>query len=142
MMLDKLKKVEKIIKNNKYLKLLLIQLTLIIVFVFIFVFVKSSLINLIPPCYWQENYGFNCPSCGSTRCIISLMNGDFSSAFSYNPFTFILIMYVFLLDLLYIINTISDKKYLKFLYPKWWYVIIYFSLWGIYTVFINVINII
>ena len=86
MMLNKLKKVEKIIKSNKYLKLLLIQLTIIIVLVFIFVFVKSSLINLIPSCYWQENYGFNCPSCGSTRCIINLVNGNLKLAFFYNPF--------------------------------------------------------
>lgn len=141
-MLNRLKKLKEIIKNNRYLKLLLIQLAILLVLVFIFAFVKSSLVNIIPHCIWQENYGFYCPSCGSTRCVISFINGDFSYAFYYNPFTFILIIYLFLLDLLYIINTILNKKFLKFFYPKWWYIIIYFSLWAIYTIIINILNIV
>ncbi len=139
-MFKKIKKINQIIQNNKYLKLLLIQLVIAFVLVFIFVFINSSLINLIPPCFWLKNYGFYCPSCGSTRCVINFINGDFQSSFFYNPFLFVLIIYLFLLDLLYIINTISNKKYLKFFYPKWWYVIIYFSLWAIYTIIINVLN--
>ena len=139
-MLNKLKRIINIINNNKYLKLLLIQLLILLVLVLIFVFVNSSLINIIPSCYWYENYGIHCFSCGSTRCIINFINGNFSSSFLSNPFTFILIIYLFSLDLLYIINTILDKKYLKFFYPKWWYVIIYFSLWAIYTVIMNILN--
>lgn len=139
-MLNNFKKFNYIIKDNKYLRILLIQLLITLVLVFIFVFVNSSLINIIPPCYWHENYGLYCPGCGSSRCIISLVNGNFSDAFFYNPFLFILIIYLFLLDLLYIINTILNKKYLKFFYPKWWYVIIYFSLWAIYTIVINVLH--
>ena len=141
-MFKKIKKINQVFQNNKYLKLLLIQLVIAFVLVFIFVFANSSLINLIPPCFWLENYGFYCPSCGSTRCVISIMHGDFSSAFFYNPFLFILIIYLFLLDLLYIINTILNKKYLKFFYPKWWYVIIYFSLWAIYTIIINIFRVV
>ena len=139
-MLNKFKIIKETIINNKYLKVLLIQLLILLVLAFIFVFVNSSLINFIPPCFWQENYGLSCPSCGSTRCVINLINCNFHDAFFYNPFLFILIVYLFLLDLLYIINTISNKKYLKFFYPKWWYVIIYFSLWAIYTIVINVMN--
>lgn len=139
-MLNKLKMIINIINNKKYLKLLLIQSLILIVLVLIFVFVNSSLINIIPSCYWMKNYGLHCFSCGSTRCIINFINGDFFSSFWSNPFTFILIIYLFSLDLLYIINTILDKKYLKFFYPKWWYVIIYFSLWAIYTVIINILN--
>ena len=139
-MLSKLTEMNKAIKNNKYFKLLLIQLAILLVLVFIFGFVHSPLINIMPHCFWKENYGFYCPSCGSTRCVSSLINGDISSAFSYNPFTFILIIYLFLLDLLYIINTISNKTHLKIFYPKWWYIIIYFSLWAIYTIIINVLN--
>lgn len=135
-MLNK-EQINETIKNNNYIKILLIQLAIFIVLVFIFVFSNSSLIDLIPSCYWQENYGFYCLSCGSTRCIINLINGNFYSAFSYSPFLFILIIYLFLLDLLYIINTILNKKFLRFFYPKWWYVIIYFSLWAIYTMIFN-----
>ena len=64
---------------------------------------------------------------GATRCIISFFNGDFSTSFLYNPFMFILIIYLFLLNVLYIINTILNKKYLTIFYPKWYYVVIYSS---------------
>ena len=124
--------------DKKYSKLIIIETSIIALITVIFLFVKSNFINLIPPCFWEENFNLTCPGCGSTRCIISLFSGDFIQSFTYNPFLFILIVYLFLLNLLYIINTILDKKYFKFFYPKWWYVIIYFSLWAIYTIILNV----
>lgn len=131
------KKIKEIIQKNKYLKVLLIQLAILLVLVFLFMFVHSSLIDFIPPCYWQEHFGLLCPSCGSTRCIIHFLEGNFLTAFSYNPFLFILIVYFLILDIVFIINTLFEKKFLKFLYPKWWYIIVYFSLWTIYTIYIN-----
>ncbi len=125
--------------NKKYSKLIIIQISIIVILTMIFLFVHSPFISLTPNCFWKENFNVSCPSCGSTRCIISLVHGDFFSAFLYNPFLFILIIYLFLLNFLYIINTILNKKYLKFFYPKWWYVIIYFSLWAIYTIIMNII---
>ena len=132
----------KIFSNKKYFKLIVIEFSIIAILAMIFIFVNSSFINLAPKCFWLENYNLICPSCGSTRCVINLVNGDFISSFFYNPFLFILIIYLLLLNLLYIINTIFHKKYLKFFYPKWWYAIIYFSLWAIYTVIINILRII
>ena len=126
--------------NKKYSKLIIIQFSIIALLVMIFIFVNSPFRNFVPNCYWKENYNLTCPSCGATRCVTNFINSNFKVAFFYNPFLFILIVYLFLLDLLYIINTISGKKYLKFFYPKWWYVIIYFSLWAIYTIIINVLN--
>ena len=127
------------IKNNKFLKLILIQIIILIVLMLTILFIKSTLIHLVPNCYWQENYGIICPSCGSTRCVINLINGNFKVSFFYNPFLFILIIYLFLLDLIYIINTIWNKKYLESFYPKWYYIIVYFSLWVFYTIIINII---
>ena len=51
--------------NKKYSKLILIELCVIISLVIIFIFVHSSYVNLMPSCYWQENFGILCPSC---RC--------------------------------------------------------------------------
>ena len=130
----------KFLLNKTFSKLIFIELSIIILLIIIFIFVHSSFMSFMPPCYWLKNYGILCPSCGSTRCVINFVNGEFISSFLYNPFLFVLIIYFLLLNLLYIINTILDKKYLKFLYPKWWYVIIYFSLWAIYTIIINIKN--
>ena len=121
--------------DKKYFKLIIIEISIIVFITIMFLFVNS---NFIPHCFWQENFNLICPGCGSTRCVISLINGDFLQSFTYNPFLFVLIVYVFLLNLLYIINTILDKKYLKIFYPKWWYIVIYFSLWVIYTIILNV----
>ena len=125
--------------DKKYYKLIIIEFSIIALITIIFLFVNSNFINFIPHCFWQENFNLTCHGCGSTRCIINFINGDFYLAFSYNPFLFILIVYLFLLNLLYIINTILDKKYLKFFYPKWWYIVIYFLLWTIYTIIRNII---
>lgn len=127
--------------NKKYYKLIIIEISVIALIAATFLFINSNFISFIPNCFWKENFNLTCPGCGSTRCIISLFSGKFIQSFMYNPFLFILIAYLFLLNLLYIINTILDKKYLKFLYPKWWYIIIYFSLWAIYTIILNVIYI-
>ena len=125
--------------NKKYSKLIFIEFSIIISLIIIFIFVKSSFINFMPSCYWLKNYGFICPGCGSTRCIVNFIQGNFITSFLYNPFLFVLITYLLLLNLLYIINTILDKKFFKFFYPKWWYIIIYFSIWAIYTIIINII---
>ena len=127
------------LSKKKYFKLIFIELSIIISLIIIFVFVNSSFINFIPSCFWLKNYGFICPACGSTRCIISFMEWNFVASFLYNPFLFVLILYLFLLNLLYILNTILDKKIFKFFYPKWWYIIVYFSIWAIYTIIINII---
>ena len=125
--------------KKKYSKLIFVDLCIIISLIIIFIFVNSSFVNFMPSCYWQKNYDITCPSCGSTRCIISFMKGDFISSFLYNPFLFVLITYLLLLNLLYIINTILNKNYFNFFYPKWWYIIVYFSIWAIYTIIINII---
>lgn len=125
-------------RKNELLKLTIIQLAILLSGVAIFIFVHSPyIIKYVPVCFWQKNFGIICPSCGSTRCIISLFTGNFKEAFFYHPFLFIFIIYFILLDILYIVNTLTKKKYLKWFYPKWWYVIIYFVLWVLYTISLN-----
>lgn len=42
------------------------------------------------PCYFHTLTGLNCPGCGVSRMIISLINLDFKSAFHYNAALFVL----------------------------------------------------
>lgn len=42
-------------------------------------------------CPWHALTGLNCPGCGLTRLLESLLFGDFYQAFRYNPLLFILL---------------------------------------------------
>ncbi len=38
----------------------------------------------LPPCYFYAITGLHCPGCGATRAVTALLNGDISSALSFN----------------------------------------------------------
>lgn len=124
--------------KNRLLKLMILQFSILLVLICIFLFVHSSFVTIIPSCFWKEYYHITCPSCGATRCVISLSNGNLQEAFTYHPFLFILISYLFFLDVIYIVHTITKKDFWKIFYPKWWYVILYACLWFGYTIYLNI----
>lgn len=47
----------------------------------------------LPDCA-AAKIGLLCPSCGGTRCVQAFFGGEFSAAFSFNPFFFVLIWYL------------------------------------------------
>ena len=125
--------------NKKYLKLIITELLVIILVMVIFFIVKSNYIyNISPLCFFKENFDIYCPSCGGTRCIINLINGNILDAFLYNPFIFIIVIYLFLLNIIYILNTIFNKKILKFLYPKSYFIILFIFTWIVFTIYRNI----
>lgn len=91
-------------------------------------YTKTSIIQYVPPCNFKVCFGIICPTCGATRCVSNILDLDFKEAFVYHPTIFILTIYLCLLDLLYIINTLFDKKYFKKFYPTLPMVCIYFAL--------------
>ncbi len=44
---------------------------------------RPGLLSL--PCTWKSLTGLSCPTCGSSRAINALMNGDGIAAFFFNP---------------------------------------------------------
>ena len=48
-------------------------------------------------CPFNRLTGLTCPGCGCTRALFSLMRGDFSAYFSYNPFALPLLVMLVLL---------------------------------------------
>ena len=49
--------------------------------------------DVIPDCP-ATKLGLLCPSCGGTRCVRAFFSGDFLEAFGYNPFIFLLVLYL------------------------------------------------
>ena len=53
-----------------------------------FVAYKFGLLPMLP-CHFKEITGHPCPTCGTTRLVLSIFNFDFKAAFFYNPFVFV-----------------------------------------------------
>lgn len=61
-------------------------------------------------CYYRENFGLMCPSCGLTRSFISIENLNFADAIKYNRIgVFIYILFV----LTFIFNILGFLKHKK-----------------------------
>ncbi len=122
--------------NKKSLIILTIEIISIII---LYIFINSEYIKLIPECWIHKNTGLLCPSCGGTRCVAYIMKGDFASAFFSNMVFFIGIVYLFITNIVYIINLNRNKKILTWIYPKYWYSIVFAIILVMYTILRNVL---
>jgi len=59
-----------------------------------------------------------CPSCGSTRSLISLTNGDFIGALSFNPIGYLIATIMLIAPIWVIVDTINRTKTLFDFYLK------------------------
>lgn len=50
-----------------------------------FHFVNPYESQIFPPCVWHRITGLQCPTCGGTRALYSLLAGDFLRSFAMNP---------------------------------------------------------
>lgn len=107
--------------------MLVLQLVLLLIGVLMIFYIKSGITQYLPPCNLRLTLGIICPTCGVTRCVSNMLRLDFKTAFVYHPTMFILIIYLCLLDLLYIINTMFNKNYFKKFYPTLPMVLVYFT---------------
>lgn len=124
--------------NKKIKNMLLLELGIIFLVLIIFMIIKLNIIKYIPSCLIKENLGILCPSCGGTRCIINLVKGNFKASFIYHPIFFITIIYLFVVNIIYIINSFRKKNIAIFLYPKMKFWIIFLIIIGIYTLLRNI----
>jgi hypothetical protein len=62
-------------------------------FMFSAILKTVSGIDICIPCIWKSILGFNCPGCGLTTALISLMELNFNHAFEANWLIFIIIPY-------------------------------------------------
>lgn len=60
-------------------------------------------------CLFKRLTNIPCPSCGSTRSVLSLMNGDIQSALIWNPFGIIL-MAILIVSPFWILYDVESRK--------------------------------
>ena len=123
--------------NKKRTIIILTELAIII-----FAVILVNTVNITQytiGCWFYQATGLQCPSCGGTRCIQSLLQGDIVSAFHYNFVIACVVIYLVVFNIVYLINRNKDeeKKVLTWIYPKYWYTIVLAVILIIYTVLRN-----
>ncbi|MFV0250411.1 MAG: DUF2752 domain-containing protein [Bacilli bacterium] len=68
-------------------------------------------------CIFHIITGLYCPGCGMTRCVLSIIHGNFYQAFRYNPLGFIALFILFIYFIYFLICKITQNKMLKI--PKY-----------------------
>ena len=92
--------------------LFLIPCSLAITYILSLIYFAQSIIKL-PDCLVKQLTGIPCPSCGSTRAVMSLMRFHFWESVLYNPLPLLLLCFLFALWLNAAINVFKrnvDKK--------------------------------
>ena len=89
---------------------------IILIIIFISYYLLHKYTGFGIPCLFNLITGWECPGCGITRCLFSLVQLHFKEAFYYNPLVFIylpfIIAYFIYKDYLYIYNK-KDKILVK-----------------------------
>lgn len=124
--------------NSKIKKMLLLELGILSLVLIIFIIIKVNLIYLLPSCLINKTFGILCPSCGGTRCIINLLQGNFLESFNNHPIFFVTAIYLIVINVIYIINAFKKREILTFLYPKVKFWIAFIVILLIYTVVRNI----
>ena len=70
-----------------------VQLCLVVAFVFA-VYLYIIVTGTPTSCYIRQQTGIPCPFCGGTRAVRALLEFNFISAWNYNPYVFVLPVWV------------------------------------------------
>ena len=112
-----------------------LQIFIFLFVVWLYIVLNTDIVKLIPGCIFYKKLGILCPACGGTRFMISLLKFDLIKAFYIHPIFFLLVMYLTILNISYIINTIFNKKIYLF---RWWHIVFWGVLLLIFTIFRNI----
>ena len=122
--------------NAKSIKIIIIELFILILAI---IGVNSNLMQYTPSCLFYKATNLQCPSCGGTRCVENILKGNFKEAFLFHPIFFITIFYLLLCNIVYLINLNMKNKILTWIYPKYWYAIIFAVILVIYGILRNLV---
>lgn len=123
--------------NKKRTKIILTELAIVI-----FAVILVNTVNITQytiGCWFYQATGLQCPSCGGTRCIINIFQGNFKEAFFLHPIYFITVVYLLIVNIIYIINIDRKEKIAKWIYPKPWYAIVLAVILMVYGFLRNII---
>lgn len=123
--------------NKKRTKIILTELAIVIIAVILVNTLDITRYTI--GCGFYQATGLQCPSCGGTRCVINIFQGNFKEAFFLHPIYFITVVYLLIVNIIYIINIDRKEKIAKWLYPKPWYAIVLAVILIVYGFLRNII---
>jgi hypothetical protein len=96
------------VRNKLYV---LVSTACVAGYIWLFINYHRSVSDSIEPgvCLFKRITGIPCPSCGSTRSVLSILKGDFIGALLLNPFG-IIIMSILILAPLWILFDVVSKR--------------------------------
>lgn len=124
--------------DKKTRQMVLFEILVIVLIIGIYIIVKTDIIKIVPNCYILQRTGLLCPSCGGTRCVKELVNFNIVEALKMNAFYTVTIIYLLILNIVYILNSILKTNKLKFLYIKKAHLIVWIITLFLYTVIRNI----
>ncbi len=122
--------------NKKSILIIGVEILFILI---LYGFVNSTYIELVPKCWVYKATSFFCPACGGTKCVMFLVKGNLLEAFFSHIIFFIGILYLLMVNVVYLINLNRKKKIAEFIYPKTWYGVVFIILLIIYTIVRNLL---
>ena len=101
---------------------------------FVLIFYSKMRFGIGVRCPFYYELAYECPGCGGTRMLVSLMKMDFYQAFRFNAFLTLTLPSVIIIYLYQSYTYIRYNKILSWLYK---YVLAYVIAWAIFTVLRN-----
>ena len=99
-------------------KLIISQSVIFIIGIIVFILAKTRKIFFFSKCIFKEAINIPCIVCGCTRCIINICDFKFIEAFKYHPSFFCLCIYLLIVDVLFIYNSVTEKNVGKRVYSS------------------------
>ena len=69
----------------------IVAVLVVLALIIFFSFFDPTTFPFFPRCFFHALTGFECPGCGTSRALHSLVHGKIIAAFSYNPILFLAI---------------------------------------------------
>ncbi len=87
------------LRRKRYIYLVIVVMLVVSALLLLFLYNPEN-VSFYPRCIFLKLTGFQCAGCGSLRFIHSILNGEFSKAWSYNPFLFLVSPFILLMLIL------------------------------------------
>ena len=123
--------------NKKIKRLIIVELYIIFVTILAYIILNSNI--ALPECYIYSHFGLLCPSCGGTRLVEYLFAGNIRDAFLIHPVFFVTFVYLFIFNIVFIINSFRKNEICRWIYPGLIHLVIFVIALILFTILKNMV---
>lgn len=101
--------------RKKYINFFISEIFVIFVLGLVYLITKDTTFS---KCIIFENFHFFCPTCGGTRSVINFVQMNWKQSYEYHPIFFLTMLYILIINIIFLINIINNKENFKSIYPN------------------------